>query len=407
MARHDEADATAVAAQLLERLYPHVAAAPFTLDVLPAASLEEGILACRVRADAGSDSLVQWVLHAHEAEHRMPQHFCYFYPWACLSPWSPVGDQDPQAATTCNMEVWLQSRAATLSALEAQTYPGPRVVPTQDGAPVGAASGWCTLLTTFVSGAVLTPTVAQLRLLGTALGRLHTLAVPAPQHTGQGISADTPGLSYWDLTYAIPNALARLQATASDVPDAWRPWHVAFTQTMEQMQHVALPLSLIHGDVWSANAVTDTAAEAILIDWDQGGQGPAIADLGRLLLECHLDTNLPIADALAWHITPSSARIEAVVEGYAQQRMPSPAELDALLVAMRFGIAFIGALHLEQALHWASTDPAWVAGMERRFARLQNRFQVSEEIAALATAHFARVLQAGSHRASPPFANSP
>src|SRR5262249_34206864 len=157
----------------------------------------------------------------------------------------------------------------------------------------GAAQGWCTLLTTFVPGTILTPTLAQLHLLGAALGRLHALPVPAPKRTGLDNSAATPGLSYWHPTYAIPSALARLQAAAPAVPDSWRPWHAVFTQTVEQMQQANLPLHLIHGDAWSANAVADASAGAILIDWDQGGQGPAIADLGRLLLECHLDTDLP------------------------------------------------------------------------------------------------------------------
>jgi Ser/Thr protein kinase RdoA (MazF antagonist) len=271
------------------------------------------------------------------------------------------------------------------------------VVPTQDGALVGAAVGWRTLLTTFVPGTALTPTLAQLRHVGAALGRLHALAVPARQGVEQEIAAGTPGPSYWQLTYAIPSALARLQAAEPDAPDAWRPWRAAFERTIEQMRQVNPPLRLIHGDVWSANAVADASAEAILIDWDQGGLGPAMADLGRLLLECHLDTDLPIEDALAWHITPNPPRIEAVVEGYAQARLPTPAELETLLVSMRFGIAFIGALHLDQALHAASTDSIWLAGMDRRFARLQNRFLVSEQITELATAHFARFARAGRH----------
>jgi Ser/Thr protein kinase RdoA (MazF antagonist) len=294
------------------------------------------------------------------------------------------------------MEAWLHSRAATLTALEARAYPGPRVAPTGDGAPVGAAQGWRTLLTTFVPGSVLTPTLAQLRLLGAALGRLHALPVPGLQRSGEAASADTPGLSYWHPTYAIPSALARLKAAAPDMPDAWRPWHAAFTQTMEQMRRINLPLHLIHGDAWSANAVSVASADgATLIDWDQGGQGPAMADLGQLLLECYLDTDLPVEYAPAWHITPNLARIEAVVEGDAEQRILTPAELDALLVAMRFGIAFIGALHLDQVLHTAPSDPAWLVGMDRRFARLQNRFLASEEIAKLATAHFERVARAG------------
>jgi Ser/Thr protein kinase RdoA (MazF antagonist) len=392
VATHDETEATAVATQLLERLYPLVADVPVTLEALPDSSFEEGTLAYRVRALTPSDSPAQWVLRAHQADQRMPEHFRYFYPWACSS---PTGSQTPLDATTCHMEVWLRSRAATLTALEAQAYLGPRVVPTGDGALLGAAAGWCTLLTTFVPGTVLTPTLAQLRRLGGALGRLHALPVTAPLRTDQGMSAGTPGPSYWHPKYAIPGALARLQAAAPDVPNAWRPWHTAFAETLEQMQQVNPPVHLIHGDVWSANAVADASAEVILIDWDQGGQGPAIADLGRLLLECHLDTDLPTDDALAWHITPDPARIEAVVEGYARERIPAPAELETLLVGMRFGIAFIGALHLDQALHAASTDPTWLAGMDRRFARLQNRFLASEEITELATAHFARFARAG------------
>jgi Ser/Thr protein kinase RdoA (MazF antagonist) len=392
MATGDDAEATAVATQLLERLYPLVADASVTLEALPGSSLEEGALAYRVRVLAASNSLVQWVLRACRTDQRMPEDFRYFYPWACSS---PMDSQSPLAATTCNMEVWLQSRAATLTALEAQAYPGPRVAPTHEGALVGVTTGWCTLLTTFVPGTALTPTLAQLRRLGVALGRLHTLSVPAPKGAGQEMSAGTPGPSYWSLQYAIPSARVRLQAVAPDVSDAWRRWRTAFAETIEQMQQINPPLHLIHGDVWSANAVADASAEVVLIDWDQGGQGPAMADLGRLLLECHLDTDLPIDDALAWHITPDPVRIEAVVEGYTQERIPTPVELETLLVGMRFGIAFIGALHLDQALHAASTDPTWLAGMDRRFARLQNRFLASEEITALATAQFVRTARAG------------
>ena len=396
MATHHEPEAASVATQLLGRFYPLVAHAPEALDELPESSLEEGYLAYRVRTRSQSESAAQWVLRAHRRTRRMSEHFRYFYPWACSHP----GDlQDPQDDGVCDMSAWLKTRAATLTWLEERGYPCPRVVPARDGASVGEDQGWCVLVTTFVPGTVLTPTRAQVRLMGSALGRLHALPAPRLERAERGIVGVAPGLSYWHPTYAIPSALARLRATALDVPTQWQPWHAAFEQTIQQMQRADLPIHLIHGDAWSANAVVDRAgeaspgasAEAVFIDWNQGGQGPAIADLGRLLLECHLDSDLPVDDALAWHIAPDPRRIEAVVEGYAAQRIPTSAELDALLVATRFGVAFIGALHLDQALHARSTDPTWVAGMDRRFARLQNRYTVSEGIVTVATAHFERL----------------
>lgn len=395
MAIYEDPTATEIAAELLERLYPLEPGARTTLDVMPESSLEDGYLAYQVRAGSSADSPVQWVLRAHRQRRRMPDYFRYFYPWVCL----PL--ESSQGAGMCDMDAWLKTRTATLTRLEDLEYPCPRLVPTREGTSVGEANGWCALVTTFVAGTVLTPTLAQVRLMGSALGRLHALAVSAPDHVGGSISEGAPGLSYWHPAYAIPSALARLRATATHVPTELRPWHTAFKATMEQMRQAELPIHLIHGDAWSANAVfaslDEASDEVTFIDWDQGGQGPAMADLGRLLLECHLNTNLPVEDALAWHITPDPQRIEAVVEGYAKYRYPSPAELDALLVATRFGVAFIGALHLDQALHAASTDPAWVAGMERRVARLQNRYQVSEEIVALAIEHFERIQRRRGH----------
>ena len=68
--------------------------------------------------------------------------------------------------------------------------------------------------------------------------------------------------------------------------------------------------------------------------------------------------------------------------------MPTTSELDILLDAIRFGIAFIGALHFVQVLQVAPSNQNWMNGMKRRFARIQNRWEVSAEIAALALSHF-------------------
>jgi len=53
-----------------------------------------------------------------------------------------------------------------------------------------------------------------------------------------------------------------------------------------------------------------------------------------------------------------------------------------------FGIIFIGALHFTQALQGEGHSPEWLHGMQRRFARLQNRWEVSSAIASLARSRF-------------------
>jgi thiamine kinase-like enzyme len=117
----------------------------------------------------------------------------------------------------------------------------------------------------------------------------------------------------------------------------------------------------------------------VLIDWECSGWGVTVLDLGRLLLECHLDQDQPASG----HIQPDAERIAAVVTGYRAYHLPSAAELAFLLEAMRFGVAFDAARHFAQAM-----EEGWTAAVERRLARRANRYMVSATIADLAYAYF-------------------
>lgn len=307
------------------------------------------------------------------------------------------------------MREWVDSRIATLVRLERDGYPAPRPVRSRSGELVAAVDDWLVSATSYVDGPVVRPTVDQLRLLGESLGRLHTLpdqpggdrvaqrgAVgPAAERAGGGLApwrADGGlvgvGRSGWHGDAAIPYALETLAAVEPALPGSWADLHAACQQTIEAIRAHAprLPEAITHADAWPGNCVQTASDEVTLIDWDTGGRGPALLDLGRCLLECHLDTDLPVDDPARWHIRPDERRIAAVAQGYRRWRAVTAVERELLLAGIRFGVAYVGTLHLADALLHRRRGPA----MDARLARLRNRLAVSERVAAIAERHLVR-----------------
>ena len=275
---------------------------------------------------------------------------------------------------TASVTDWLQGRAATLDWLAAQGYPAPRVVATRTGDLIGVAGAWLTWATSYVPGRALAPGSGQAGLLGAALGRLHALG-----------AAPGLGLASWHPAAAVPAALARLDAVAPLLPGEWRPLHAQFRSALLAMRAAApaLPVAVVHGDAWPGNAVVDGAGEAVLIDWENGGAGLPVLDIGYCLLECHLDVGLPAGRPEASRIEPDPGRIAAVLDGYARWRRLDGAERAALAEGIRFAAAYAGAIHFEQALIGGVHGPA----MDARLDRLRNRIAVSQAVADLAARH--------------------
>jgi Ser/Thr protein kinase RdoA (MazF antagonist) len=269
---------------------------------------------------------------------------------------------------------WLQGRAATLEWLAARGYPAPRVVATREGDPIGVAGAWLTWATTDVPGRALLPGGERSGLLGEALGRLHALGPAA------GV-----GLASWHPAAAVPAALGRLDAVALMLPGEWRALHAQFRSALLAVRDASgrLPMAVVHGDAWPGNAVVTAAGEVVLIDWENGGLGLPVVDLGYCLLECHLDAGPPAGAPQAWHISPDPGRIAAVLDGYARWRRLDDAERAILADGIRFAAAYIGTIHFEQALLGGVASPA----MDARLGRLHNRIAVSQAVADLAARH--------------------
>jgi len=194
-----------------------------------------------------------------------------------------------------------------------------------------------------------------------------------------------PGLASWHPGAAIPAALARLDAVAPLLPRQWRPLHEQFRATLLAVRAAApgLPRAVVHGDAWPRNAVVMPDGRAALIDWENGGLGLPVVDLGHCLMECHLDPGLPASQPAAWLIQPDQERVAGVLDGYTRWRQIHDSEREILPEGIRFATAYIGAIHFERALIDGVRGPT----MDARLGRLRNRIAVSQAVADLAAQH--------------------
>jgi Ser/Thr protein kinase RdoA (MazF antagonist) len=269
----------------------------------------------------------------------------------------------------------LMASATTLTFLEQQDYPAPRVLCALDGGLIGVYNGWQTLMITFIDGETADFTPESLRLIGAALGRLHMLdpviaALPPPS---------VPD-SRWRSSNVVLPALERLAMVRSTVPPEILAIYEVCLETLQRnFQRNDLPSAIVHTDCWPSNAIRTSDGRIVLIDWDGCGIGSAVLDLGNLLVTCHLGKpQLP-----QMHADPVA--IAAVVDGYRRQRPLTAPELDTLLDAVRFNIAFYAASILPDALQGEWRDHIFVH-------KLLARFSISTEIANIAGARFAASL---------------
>jgi len=288
----------------------------------------------------------------------------------------PVHSRDLRNLTVAD---WLIGRAHTLAWLEAAAYPAPRPVRTRTGELVGVAGPWLSWATSFVTGDLLLPTLSQLRSLGAALARLHQVAPWPALPSGRGDGADLASLHP---AVAGPAAVARLDAVDGLVPAGWQQLYAACRDAALTILGASgsWTETVVHGDVWARNAVQADNGPVTLIDWENGGLGLAVIDLGNSLLECHLEAAVPDHRPDAWLISPDEDRIAAVTAGYAAVRRLSPAELSLLPAATKFAAAVAGSVHFELALLSGVSGPA----MDARLSWLENRMAVADEVAELA-----------------------
>jgi Ser/Thr protein kinase RdoA (MazF antagonist) len=285
-------------------------------------------------------------------------------------------------AFRADVTVELTGHAAVLDYLQQRGFAAPHVKRTSDGALLACYQGWTALFVSFLEGEVADFALHSLNLLSSCAGRLHTLSHDALTEAESVRLPDSVLRPTRPASHAIDNLIQALP----HVPDALRQFcedSIMALQRVQQAQQAGLlPERILHGDCWPGNAVRTREGGIALIDWDGAGIGPAILDVGYLLVTCHLDKpQLPT-------MQPNEQSIATVVRGYCQSRRPSATELSVLEDALLYDVARRAGLEKRlSALSDGWTEEMWLQ-------KMLARYRVSPKIAAIARRYFEQEIQA-------------
>ncbi len=260
----------------------------------------------------------------------------------------------------------LLGQTAVFDYLEQQAYPAPRLFRTHSGSPIATFKNWLAVLVSYLEGSLLNFSTHHLTQLGAKLGMLHAISEQTQTEANH-----LPDSRLYPRQLP-PQSFASATFTAT-LPRELSTLYEASQTTIATLQHAtSLPITLLHGDCWPHNAVLTPDKQATMIDWDCAGLGPAILDIGYLLLMCHL------GKPQLQKMYADSARIAAIVQGYCQYRRPTANELHVLREAVHFEtarrvIAYDMLSHIDS--DWQQDIP-----IQKELAR----FAISNEIAEIA-----------------------
>lgn len=251
--------------------------------------------------------------------------------------------------------------ATLLQWLEQHHYPAPRLVQTHDHQLVGFLNGWASLLLSYIDGVVLDVHSSDFARLGFSLAQLHLIPLTHVDRFPR--SRCDPAL--------LQTQTAQQLATGNEQVDPYfQPLLRTLRHSLSHCTSQNTPLCLTHGDCWYKNAIQTRDGSVVLIDWDCGGVGSPVLDVGYLLLTAHYDLTQP------FQITADAHKIHAILNGYQRARRISKTEWAQMQSAIQFILAFqVGEHMAEQQL---------IASDDLFLQKVQSRLAASIEIAQIA-----------------------
>lgn len=225
-----------------------------------------------------------------------------------------------------------------LAHLGGRTSVAPTVVSSRRGTVITACFGEPFVVSSYVPGEVAGLEERNLAAVGAVLGQLHAeesriAPMALPKRLSDGM--DPPRIREAQMLPSNelpdPEALRELHRSHTD-GDMGGELDVLALACADVRGLCARPLmrTLLHGDCHPWNAVVRADGTATLVDWESAGPGPAVIDLGFLLLSAAMGA----IDAAPTEL--HRGRVKAVATGYAEHRRLSDEELEALPAAILF-----------------------------------------------------------------------
>ncbi len=261
--------------------------------------------------------------------------------------------------------------AHVLSFLERQSYLAEQIVYSVYDNGVVSYEDKLLLVTHFVEGTPVDYSAPALHLLGKSLGKLHALSVE-----------DMPMLPKAEMLPAseLAYAWSELIKVAERIPKVLQPYYNILAEAIHTLNRCeSSPLVLIHNDCHPGNAIRTSSQGVVLIDWYGAGLGPAVIDVGFLLVSCEI----PYLGLSSF--SPSEDRMTAIIDGYCKHHNLTSMELDLLPDAIRFRALVYGAVSFANAISKREAKPYDSEWWWMRYTR-------ADEIAARARARFEKYL---------------
>lgn len=275
----------------------------------------------------------------------------------------------------------LHHHAAALRALQRAGYAAPRVIPSNTGSFVShlrtGDGGSDAIVLTFTDGTTPELNTTDLYALGASLGRLHRHG----EAIVEAASRPEPGLPAIERAIMLPDnelrfALSHLLPAQDRLPNRaaaaqWQKWVDACRAGLRPIG--GLTQTFLHGDAHPWNSVIQPTGHAQYIDWDSSGPGPAIIDLGFLVMTCatgRIDRSYVPADP---------AVIHSLLSGYRSQMTLTQADLDPLDSAMAVRVLVFAAVGFGYYVQH-DKDPLTQPGTRWSLQRLNEISRIADTI---------------------------